>query len=87
MWLYDEKKCSHKGLCGRHCKEHQGPEDGEGRPSTEGRTRKSVSGNRLRVNMSSEWQGKQSSKAREEVRSQVMTDCDMCILLLYHGML
>lgn len=39
-----------------------------------------------RVNMSSECQGKQASKAREEV-SQVMTDCDMRMLLLYHGML
>ena len=30
----------------------------EGHPSTEGRTRRCVSGNKLRVNMSSEWQGK-----------------------------
>ena len=40
-----------------------------------------------RVNMSKEWQGKQSSKAREVVRSQMITDCDMHMLLLYHGML
>lgn len=47
----------------------------------------SISGSRLGQSEHKQRMAGKTSKAREVVRGQMITDCDMHVLLLYHGML